>query len=424
MNKKRLLFALLSAVFLLLAGSARYSAEEKPTTLARSTSVSEAPSASEPEGAVRADAFYAQAGNPQKGKIVYDQAPVDWAAYQRLWLKGLSRATPEEPLLSVYSEDKAKNFLDNTALEWARQNRCGTCHTTVAYLMARPLIGNSNDRAAWNEVRETVKNFANEGIAKHSALAPFIVGPTAAALTVGDTSSGRELQPDTRALFDYMWASQGADGAWVIPQNVGNLPFLERDPHYLAFMVALAVGYAPGRYYEDPSARAGFAKLQGFIRNNLPTNAHDKAVVLWASVRTPGLLTAQERTEYERSLLALQKDDGGWTLPSMGTWPRHDGVPNDPQGDSDGYATSLAALALCQQGYSVRDPAVKRAVTWIEQHQRASGRWYTRSLYSDRFQNYLSNMGTAYAVMALSSCRTAKAGSLQLSAKDTRLGSE
>ena len=404
MNKKRLLFALLSGAFLFFLCSA----QEKPATPARSTSVSEAASASEPEGTVKADAFYAQADNPQKDKIVYDQAPVDWAAYQRLWLKGLPRATSEEPVLATYSEDKAKNFLDNTALEWARQNRCGTCHTTVAYLMARPLIGNSNDRAAWNEVRETVKNFANEGIAKHSALAPFIVGPTAAALTVGDTSSGRELQPDTRALFDYMWASQGADGAWVIPQNAGNLPFLERDSRYLAFMVALGVGYAPGRYYEDPRARAGFAKLQSFIRNNLPSNVHDKSVLLWASVRTPGLLTAQERAEYVRSLLALQRDDGGWTLPSLGTWPRHDGAPNDPQGDSDGYATSLAALALCQQGYSAKDPAVGRAVTWIEQHQRASGRWYTRSLYSDRFQNYLSNMGTAYAVMALSSCRTTR----------------
>lgn len=49
---------------------------------------------------------------------------------------------------------------------------------------------------------------------------------------------------------------------------------------------------------------------------------------------------------------------------------------------------------------------MKRAPGWIQQHRRESGRWYTRSLYSDRFQNYLSNMGTAYAVMALNSCRT------------------
>jgi squalene-hopene/tetraprenyl-beta-curcumene cyclase len=400
-KNKGLFFALLSAMFLLFFCPA----QEKPATLTCCASFSEARLASGPEVTWTTDTFYTQTGNRQNDKTVYDQAPVDWAAYEKLWLKDLPRATPDEPLLAAYSENKAKDFLDDTSLKWARQNRCATCHTTVAYLMARPLVGQSDDRAAWNEVRETVKNFANEGISRKAPLAPFIVGATVAALTVGDTLSGRELQPDTRALFDFMWASQGADGAWVIPQNAGNLPFLERDPHYLAFMVALAVGYAPGRYYEDPRARAGFAKLQGFIRNNLPSNAHDKAVLLWASVRTPGLLNAQERSEYVRSLLALQKEDGGWALPSLGTWPRHDGAANDPQGDSDGYATSLAALALCQQGYSAKDPAVRRAVTWIEQHQRASGRWYTRSLYSDRFQNYLSNMGTAYAVMALSSCR-------------------
>src|SRR5580658_10933001 len=149
-----------------------------------------------------------------------------------------------------------------------------------------------------------------------------------------------------------------------------------------------------------------FAKLQTFIRSNLPSNIHDRAMLLWASVRTPGLLDAEERAAYAHSILALQKEDGGWALPSFGGWPRHDGAPNEPDGDSDGYATSLATLVLCQEGYSIKDAPIRRAVTWIRQHQRVSGRWYTRSLYSDRFQNYLSNMGTAYAVMALNGCRT------------------
>lgn len=335
----------------------------------------------------------------------YDQAPVDWDAYQKMWLKNFPRATPDEPVLGLYSEEKAKVFLDKASLKWARQNRCGTCHTTVSYLMARPLIGNASDRAAWYEVRGTVSEFATESVAKHSPIAAFFAASTAAALTVGDAAIGRPLQPDTRALFNYLWASQASDGAWDTPQGGGMLPFLERDRPYFALMVALAIGYAPGRYYEDSSARAGFAKLQKFIRSNPPSSIHDKAVLLWASVRTPGLLDAEERAAYAQSLLALQKEDGGWALPSFGSWPRHDGAPNEPGSDSDGYATSVAALVLCQQGYGTKDAPIRRAVTWIRQHQRVSGRWYTRSLYSDRFQNYLSNMATAYAVMALSSCR-------------------
>jgi squalene-hopene/tetraprenyl-beta-curcumene cyclase len=338
---------------------------------------------------------------------VYDQAPINWDALQKDWLKDLPRAQPDEPVLSTYSEEKARAFLDDVSLQWSRQNRCGTCHTTISYLMARPLIRDSDNGAAWSEVRHAVTAFAFDGIARHAPDAAFIVGHTAAALAVGDATSGRPLQSDTRALLDYMWSAQGPDGTWLVPQK-GMLPFLERDPRYLAYLVALGVGYAPGHYYADPSAMAGFARLRGFIRHHPPADAHDKAVLLWASARTPGLITADERASYARTLLALQRQDGGWTLPSLGTWPRHDGAPNDPEGDSDGYATSLAALALCQAGYGVKDKPVGRVVEWIRGHQRASGRWYTRSLYSDRFQNYLSNMGTAYAVMALSACQMSR----------------
>lgn len=330
------------------------------------------------------------------------QSPVN-QDLKKPYIKDLPRATPDEALLDDYSETKAEHFLDDTSLKWARLNGCGSCHTTIAYLMARPLIGGPNDRGPWDEVREDVSTFAFDRIAQHAEDAAFIAATTVAALAVGDEVSGRILQPDTRALFAYLWKSQTPDGNWIVPQK-GMLPFLERDPGYVAFMVALGIGYVPNRYYSDPSAKAGFSKLQAFIRSHLPSGAHGKAVLLWASVRTPGLLNAKERTNYAHSILAVQQEDGGWALPSMGTWPRRDGAPNDPH-VSDGYATSLAALALCQRGYSVKDAPIRRAVAWIQHNQRVSGRWYTRSLYSDRFQNYLSNMGTAYAVMALSSCR-------------------
>jgi squalene-hopene/tetraprenyl-beta-curcumene cyclase len=319
-------------------------------------------------------------------------------AHQELkkpYIKDLPRATPDEALLDAYSEKKAEHFLDDTSLKWARLNGCGTCHTTIPYLMARPLIGGPNDRGPWAEVREAVSEFASGRIEHHEEDAAFIAGTTVAALSVGDQASGRALQPDTRALFSYLWKSQTPEGNWIVPQK-GMLPFLERDPGYVAFMVALGIGYAPSRHPTDPAAKAGLTKLRAFIRSNLPSDAHGKAVLLWASVRTPGLLKAKERASYVDSILSLQQPDGGWALPSMGSWPRRDGAPNDSH-VSDGYATSLAA--------SVRDASIRRAVAWIQHNQRLSGRWYTRSLYSDRFQNYLSNMGTAYALMALSSCR-------------------
>jgi hypothetical protein len=50
------------------------------------------------------------------------------------------------------------------------------------------------------------------------------------------------------------------------------------------------------------------------------------------------------------------------------------------------------------------DPHIQRGLRWLEANQRASGRWYTRSLYRDT-QHFITHAGTAMAVMALEACR-------------------
>jgi squalene-hopene/tetraprenyl-beta-curcumene cyclase len=104
-----------------------------------------------------------------------------------------------------------------------------------------------------------------------------------------------------------------------------------------------------------------------------------------------------------RELLALQRDDGGWSLPSLGDWRRLDGRPNDKRAPSDGYATGLVLYVLRRAGVAATAEPVRRGVTWLKANQRASGRWFTRSLNRDRGHS-ISNAGTAYAVMALKAC--------------------
>jgi hypothetical protein len=89
-----------------------------------------------------------------------DTAPVNWAAYERLWVKGLPRATNMEPILGHFDQQRATAFLDDASLQWTRQNECATCHTNVPYLMVRPLLG--GDFAAMQEIRSTVKAFASK----------------------------------------------------------------------------------------------------------------------------------------------------------------------------------------------------------------------------------------------------------------------
>ncbi len=113
-----------------------------------------------------------------------------------------------------------------------------------------------------------------------------------------------------------------------------------------------------------------------------------------------GLMEAAQKAATMRTLRALQRADGGWCLPSLGHWKRRDGQPNDPTSPSDGYATGLIVYVSREAGVAVNDPAIQRGIAWLKSHQRASGRWFTRSLNDDE-DHYITDAGTCLAVMAL-----------------------
>ena len=329
---------------------------------------------------------------------------LDWAVYQKLWLPDLPKATADEPRLPVYSERQAAHFLDRFALEWTRQNQCGTCHTNVPALMARPLIRSVPGQAVSREIRSRMLDYADELRRKFDETTMSLLVPVASAVAINAAESGRALEPRVRELLDFIWTHQSEDGSWIYPIRPYLVPFLERDRTYLAMLAALAAGYVPGYFQERPDAQVHLENLKKFLREHAPASLHHQAVLLWASVRLGGLLEPQQQANIAAALLDHQNPDGGWTLAALGTWPRHDGAPNDPHAASDGYATGLATLVLCERGASANSPPIRQALTWLESNQRESGRWFTRSLYSDGFKNYLSNMATAYAVMAIQRC--------------------
>ena len=95
-----------------------------------------------------------------------------------------------------------------------------------------------------------------------------------------------------------------------------------------------------------------------------------------------------------------------------------DGKPNDPQAPSDGYATGLAVFVLRQAGVPASDPAIQRGIAWLRSHQRASGRWFTRSLSTD-LHHFITHAGTAFAALALRSCDIAGAETASCEARCT-----
>jgi squalene-hopene/tetraprenyl-beta-curcumene cyclase len=167
-------------------------------------------------------------------------------------------------------------------------------------------------------------------------------------------------------------------------------------------LAAIAVGAAPDGYAETEAARKGMAALRRYFQKHPPTMLHQQAMLLWAASYQEDLIKPEVRRAWIEQLLGLQKDDGGWSTATMGDWQRRDGQPQDTA-TSDGYGTGFAIYVLRQAGLPAADPQIQRGLGWLKTHQRASGRWFTRSLNKDN-KHYLTHAGTAMAVLALAAC--------------------
>ncbi|MGC8642808.1 MAG: prenyltransferase/squalene oxidase repeat-containing protein, partial [Isosphaeraceae bacterium] len=311
----------------------------------------------------------------------------------------IARPTANEPKASSFSMRQAALFLDATTVQWVRERKCGSCHSSYPYLLARPTLREFSSSAP-----SEIRGFFEQRVAHWDDGKPDSkpkydaeVISTAEALAVNDALSTGALHPLSRRALDRVWTLQKADGGfkWI---KCGWAP-LEYDDYYGAVVAALGAGYAPGDYAKATSARAGLDRLRGYFRKNPPPSLHHQTMLLWASTRLEGVMTSEQKEQTVKSLRALQRGDGGWCLPSLGHWKRRDGTPNDPQSPSDGYATGLVVFVLRQAGVPAADPAVERGVSWLKTNQRVSGRWFTRSL-NDDVDHYIADAGTSFAVLA------------------------
>ncbi len=307
----------------------------------------------------------------------------------------------QEPLAAKLSLVKSAEFLDGVSLQWTEQRKCGSCHTNYAYLMARPALGDVPGTAM-----AKVRGFFEDRVANWDTAKPrwdTEVVATGVALAVNDAHTTAQLHPLTRQALDRMWKLQRPDGAWNWLKC--DWPPMEHDDYFGAVYAAVGVGIAPEKYAETPSAKPGVQKLLGYLQQNPPPDLHHAAMLLWAAKRLPSALTPAAREHTIQKLLALQRDDGGWSLPSLGSYRRRDKQKtlNDPDGPSDGYGTGFVVYVLRQAGLPADQPQVRKGAAWLERNQRESGRWFTRSLNTDSY-HFISHVGTAYAVMALQEC--------------------
>jgi len=328
-------------------------------------------------------------------------------------------------------------------MAWPRAARdhetfCVSCHTAVPYAMSRPalraalgeqalsanerkLLDNVTKRVRlWNEVapfysdkdRGAYKSVESRGT--ESVLNALILASNDAGGSVSDGLQNARLGEDTRTAFENMWAEQQTTGdqkgAWLW-LRFKNEPWEADDSDYYgAALAAIAVGTAPENYHAKPEIQNNVKMLSEYLnREYAKQTLSNRAVLLWASAKLPGLLAPERQKALITEILSKQQPDGGWSLAAMaGDWKRHDSTPQEAQ--SDGYATGLIAFALQQAGISRDNSQLQKALAWLTANQnRTEGFWLAYSLNNNEEHHmspdtarFMKDAATAYAVLALS----------------------
>ena len=324
-------------------------------------------------------------------------------------------ATADEPLAAELSVEKALAYLDDGANAWAGTRKCVSCHTNGAYLSLRPALA-SRVGPPDEKVREfflaTLKQKQEAKIKSlQGGTAPDQVIYLAAGLAQWDRHVAKTLSPETDAALKLMLSIQREDGTWG---NKDCWPPYESDMYHPATVAAMALADAPGwlANQKDEQLLAGVERLKKYLRTTTPPHDYARVLLLWTASRMPGLLDDSRRAELVEMLLQKQREDGGWSIRTFampeqwGGGNRADKLRGEPEfasPPSDGHMTGLAIVVLRASGVAKDDPRIARGIAWIKTHQRASGRWWTRSLNTDKF-HFITYSGTAFSLLALDAC--------------------
>jgi squalene-hopene/tetraprenyl-beta-curcumene cyclase len=324
-------------------------------------------------------------------------------------------ASADEPLAAELSVEKALAYLDDGANAWAGTRKCVSCHTNGAYLSLRPALA-----ARVGPPDEKVREFFLATLKQKQELklkslqggtAPDQIIYLAAGLAQWDRFVAKLLSPETDAALKLMLSIQRDDGTWG---NAVCWPPYESDMYHPATVAAMALADAPGwlENLKDEKLLAGVERLKQYLRTTPPPHDYARVLLLWTASRVPGLIDASRRAELVEMLMQKQREDGGWSIRTFakpeqwGSGNRTDKLRGEPEfasPPSDGHMTGLAIVALRSSGVAKDDPRIARGIGWIKTHQRASGRWWTRSLNTDKF-HFITYSGTVFPLLALDAC--------------------
>ena len=172
--------------------------------------------------------MFAQTGQPQAGQASATPRPPRPLDPKLLNLTSAGPNRPDEPFAKTLSLEKTRDFLDEMAVNWTRDRKCGTCHSNIPYMIGRAALGPHTPAA--DEVRnffvdratrwDSMGNLLIRGdVATNKGWGlvtwfPHEVIVTAAGLAMDDAGTTGTLAPLTRQVLDRMWTLQRQDGGF------------------------------------------------------------------------------------------------------------------------------------------------------------------------------------------------------------------
>jgi squalene-hopene/tetraprenyl-beta-curcumene cyclase len=349
-----------------------------------------------------------------------------WLIALTCWVSQQANAGPDNPTLlaqhdrpTSHSPAAARAYLDRRAAGWLRapayagqRFACAmTCHTTLWYAPARAAVSDSGqDSATLMTLRAKLKArvdlpgawsqqigfFGKPGSDTRAESLGSEAVLNSLALALMDPPS--KQRPLAERAMSRMWEAQRPDGAWHWMQ-FDQEPWEAGNVDWGATLAALAVGRTSASYQQRHQEAIG--RLRSYLERRLNDPAksmtlHDQLFLLWASKRL-GWLTPSEQVRIGREVRALQQPGGAWSLRAL--------LGNAQDRSEDGYATGLAALALCQ--IQPDRAEVQKALAWLRRSQRRDGAWPSRAISADHSSMadlHLRDGATSLAVMALAAC--------------------
>lgn len=323
-------------------------------------------------------------------------------------------ASENEPLLKKFSLKKAVSYIDGGAKAWTENNSCISCHTNGSYMQMRPalseLLGNTDDayRKFYVSELKDYQEMDDKELRTVGANAATVVY-MAAGLAEWDAHQTKKLSPETDRALRFMFSITLENGVW---NSVDCWPPFESSPYQVATVAAMAAATAPGwldSVKDDPEIQTALKQLTNYLKQTPPPHDYGKTLLLWTSLRYPGLIDKQEQQKLTELLFTHQQKDGGWSIRSFakpeawGKGNRAERLNNETDTQrtaSDGHQTGLALLVLHEAGVPKEDPRIQKGLQWLLKNQRESGRWWTRSLNTDEW-HYVTFSGTLYPLTAL-----------------------